>query len=189
MNASRFRLTLAVLIGACIASPPHAQTPGRVATTIEAAIAEPVFFHGRQIAIRAATVQDRAGTRIVVGTSDSGDKPKLHPVFVFWQQAPARSDGEIRGEFEKLSHAIGKFLQIAVQLHFRIISIAFQIRRQKFRATLQIINGQSTARPASRQIRANRIIPNDGCTAASSRKITGNERCSPNSFRVTWLSN
>ena len=28
-----------------------------------AAIAEPVFFHGRQIAIRAATIQDRSGTQ------------------------------------------------------------------------------------------------------------------------------
>jgi hypothetical protein len=97
--ARSFALALVALIGAFIASPVHAQTTGRVATTIEAAIAEPVFFHGRQIAIRAATIQDRAGTRIVVGNSASGDKPKLHPVFVFWQQTPSRSDGEIRGEF------------------------------------------------------------------------------------------
>ena len=97
--ARSFALALVALVGACIAPTVHAQTPGRVATSIEAAIAEPVFFHGRQIAIRAATTQDRSGTRIVVGNSDSSDKPKLHPVFVFWQQTPSRSDGEIRGEF------------------------------------------------------------------------------------------
>jgi len=97
--ARSFALAALALIAACIASPVRGQTPGRVATTIEAAIAEPVFFHGRQIAIRAATIQDRSGTRVVVGNSAAGDKPKLHPVFVFWQQTPSRSDGEIRGEF------------------------------------------------------------------------------------------
>ncbi len=95
--ARSFALELALAV--CIASPVHGQTPGRVATTIEAALAEPVFFHGRQIAIRAATIQDRSDTRVVVGNSAAGDKPKLHPVFVFWQQTPSRSDGEIRGEF------------------------------------------------------------------------------------------
>jgi Bacterial Ig-like domain len=87
------------IVGAGIGSPIRAQTTGRIATTIEAAIAEPVFFHGRQIAIRAATVQDRGGTRIVAGSPGPTDKPKLHPVFVFWQQTPSRTDGEIRGEF------------------------------------------------------------------------------------------
>ena len=75
--ARSFALAALALIAACIASPVHGQTPGRVATTIEAAIAEPVFFHGRQIAIRAATIQDRSGTRVVVGNSAAGDKPKL----------------------------------------------------------------------------------------------------------------
>jgi hypothetical protein len=90
---------VAAIVGACIAWPIRAQTTGRIATTVEAAVAEPVFFHGRQIAVRAATIQDRAGTRVVVGSSAPSDKPKLHPVFVFWQQTPSRTDGEIRGEF------------------------------------------------------------------------------------------
>jgi hypothetical protein len=93
---------VAAVVGACAPWPAQAQTTGRVATTIEAAIAEPVFFHGRQIAIRAATVQDRAGTRIVVGDLSGSDKPTVHPVFVFWRQAPPRTDGEIRGEFYDL---------------------------------------------------------------------------------------
>jgi hypothetical protein len=93
---------VAALVCACIPTPAGGQTAGRVATTIEAAIADAVFFHGRQIAIRAATVQERAGTRVVVGDLSGSDKPKVHPVFVFWRQAPSRTDGEIRGEFYDL---------------------------------------------------------------------------------------
>ena len=95
-------VVITATLTALIVAPAHSQTPGRIATTIDAAIAEPVFFHGRQIAIRASTIQDRGGTRVVVGDSISTDKPKVHPVFVFWRQAPPRTEGEIRGEFYDL---------------------------------------------------------------------------------------
>jgi hypothetical protein len=80
--------------------PLRAQAPGRVATSIEAVLADAVFFHGRQIAVRATTAQDRGVTRVVVGDATAAPgAPKLHPVFVFWRQPPTRTEGEIRGEF------------------------------------------------------------------------------------------
>jgi hypothetical protein len=97
-------LAAAVLVAAALVLPVLAQTPGRVATTIEAALADPVFFHGRQVAIRAAVAEDRSLTRVVVGgaAAATAGPPKFHPVFVFWRQQPTRSDGEIRGEFYDL---------------------------------------------------------------------------------------
>ena len=99
-------LTIAVVaaaaaVGFSLALPLHAQAPGRVATTVEAMLADPVFFHGRQVVIRGATVQDRNVTRLAVGgDAPSGTgTPRTHPVFVFWRQSPSRSEGEIRGEF------------------------------------------------------------------------------------------
>ena len=89
----------ALLLGA-VAWPGGAQTTSRIATTVEAVLANPVFFHGRPIAIRAGTAQDRAVTRVIAGDPASATAaPPLHPVFVFWRQAPSRTDGEIRGEF------------------------------------------------------------------------------------------
>jgi Bacterial Ig-like domain len=92
-------VTVVIMIGVCVARPIRAQTSGRIATTVEAALAEPVFFHGRQIAFRGAAMEDRGVTRLVVGGPAAADKPRFHPVFVFWRQAPTRSEGEIRGEF------------------------------------------------------------------------------------------
>jgi hypothetical protein len=97
----RFFAALVVLgvFGACIESPLRAQATGRLATSVEAVLADPVFFHGRQIAVRAATVQDRNLTRLVVGDAAAAGAPRTHPVFVFWRQPPSRTEGEIRGEF------------------------------------------------------------------------------------------
>jgi hypothetical protein len=87
-------------IAGCVAWPAGAQHTSRIATTIEAVLANPVFFHGRQIAIRGGTAQDRGVTRVLAGDpSARTDPPPVHPVFVFWRQPPARSDGEVRGEF------------------------------------------------------------------------------------------
>src|SRR6478735_1812358 len=76
-----------------------AQQQGRVAATVEAMLAEPGFFHGRQVAFRSAVVQDRGGTRLAVtdaaAPAAATGAPRVHPVFVFWRQPPTRSDGEI----------------------------------------------------------------------------------------------
>jgi hypothetical protein len=95
------RSAAAVLVAALLSVwPAAAQAPARVATSIEAMLAEPVFFHGRQVALRGAVAQDRNVTRLAVGEAASATgAPKTHPVFVFWRQPPTRSDGEIRGEF------------------------------------------------------------------------------------------
>ena len=90
-------LLFAAVLG-CL--PADAQAPGRVATTADALLAEPVFFHGRQVAIRGAVVQSGAVTRLLAEDAGAtGGTPKTHPLFVYWRQQPPRSDGEIRGEF------------------------------------------------------------------------------------------
>jgi hypothetical protein len=74
-------MTLAVL----------AQVPARVATNVEAVLAAPVFFHGKQIVIRHGVVEQGGLWRLA-------DTPK--PIFVFWKERPSlASDSEIRGEF------------------------------------------------------------------------------------------
>jgi hypothetical protein len=74
-------MTLAVL----------AQVPARVATNVEAVLAAPVFFHGKQIVIRHGVVEQGGLWRLA-------DTPKA--IFVFWKERPSlASDSEIRGEF------------------------------------------------------------------------------------------
>lgn len=75
----------------CVAA--SAQGPGRIATTADALIASPVFFHGKQIAIRHPTTP--AGQ---LSQLDGTAKP----VFIYWRERPTRSEGEIRGEFYDL---------------------------------------------------------------------------------------
>ncbi len=75
----------------CAATIAGAQPPGRIATSAEALVASPVFFHGRQITVRRELVESRGLTELS-GTSK--------PVFVFWREPPTTTrDGEIRGEF------------------------------------------------------------------------------------------
>ncbi|MGH9408096.1 MAG: Ig-like domain-containing protein [Vicinamibacterales bacterium] len=67
------------------------QPSSRLATSIGALLAAPIFFHGRQIVVR-CDVEAAGGLYRLVGT------PK--PVYVFWSEAPAlRSGIEVRGEF------------------------------------------------------------------------------------------
>ena len=73
-----------------------AQAPTRIATNADALIASPVFFHGRQIAVRQPFQEDRGTTRLVV-PQPGAREPRY--VFVLWRERPALSDGEIRGEF------------------------------------------------------------------------------------------
>ena len=67
------------------------QAPGRIATTVEALAATPVFFHGRQVVVRQAITGSLELTRLE-GTAK--------PIFIFWKDQPsALRDAELRGEF------------------------------------------------------------------------------------------
>jgi hypothetical protein len=82
-----------VLGGLCLVLAPvlFAQSSTRVATTVEALVASPVFFHGKQIVVRRDV--EPAGTLMRLANTSK-------PVFVFWRESPnARSNSEIRGEF------------------------------------------------------------------------------------------
>jgi hypothetical protein len=68
-----------------------AQGAARHATTPEALVAAPVFFHGKQIVIR-RDVEPAGALMKVAGT------PK--PIFVFWRDSPsAPRNSEVRGDF------------------------------------------------------------------------------------------
>src|SRR5438045_5329680 len=68
-----------------------AQAATRLATTAEALVASPVFFHGKQIVVRRDV--EPSGTLMRLAST-----PK--PVFVFWRDASsARGNSEVRGEF------------------------------------------------------------------------------------------
>ena len=70
---------------------PLAQAPGRIATTAEALVATPVFYHGRQITVRQAIGGSLELTRL---------EDTSKPIFVFWREQPsAVRDAEVRGEF------------------------------------------------------------------------------------------
>jgi hypothetical protein len=63
----------------------------RLASTPEALVASPVFFHGKQIVVR-RDVEPAGALMRLAGTSK--------PVFVFWRDSPsAPRNGEVRGEF------------------------------------------------------------------------------------------
>ena len=83
---------LAVGLGTCsIIGRAAAQPVGRHATTPEALAAAPVFFHGKQIAVRRDVEPQGLLMRLA-------DTPK--PVFVFWRDSSsAPRDSEVRGEF------------------------------------------------------------------------------------------
>lgn len=77
----------ALLLGAAALG---AQAPDRVATTAEALVANPVFFHGKRVAVRHPIRQTDLLAEIE-GTSK--------PIYVFWREPPTASGGEVRGEF------------------------------------------------------------------------------------------
>ncbi len=77
----------------CVAAIADAQAPDRIATTAEALVGNPLFFHGKRIVVRQAVKQTD-----VLYELDATTKP----VFIFWKDRPAGSDGEIRGEFYDL---------------------------------------------------------------------------------------
>jgi hypothetical protein len=63
----------------------------RIATTVEALVATPLFFHGKQVVVRRDAAEAGQLWRLA-NTSK--------PIFVFWKERPSlASDSEIRGEF------------------------------------------------------------------------------------------
>ena len=67
-----------------------AQPPGRIATTAHTLVASPLFFNGKQIAIRQAVKTTGTLTEL---------EATAKPVYIFWKSPPVGSTGEIRGEF------------------------------------------------------------------------------------------
>lgn len=74
-----------------IAAGAAAQAPSRIATTVDALVTSPVFFHGKQVVVREDVTDDRGLARLA-------SAPK--PVYVFWKERGATGPNtEIRGEF------------------------------------------------------------------------------------------
>ncbi|MCA1560161.1 MAG: Ig-like domain-containing protein [Acidobacteria bacterium] len=74
------------------------QPPTRIATTAEALVASPGFFHGRQVVIRHGISQSSDLARLE-SRRGAEDVALKRPVFLFWKDPPGRAEGEIRGEF------------------------------------------------------------------------------------------
>lgn len=67
------------------------QPPPRLATSVDALVAAPVFFHGRQIAVR-RDVEAAGALYRLTGTP--------RPIYVMWRDKPSLASGiEVRGEF------------------------------------------------------------------------------------------
>ena len=82
----------------------------RLATTPEALVTSPVFFHGKQIVIRCDV--EPAGSLMRVANTTK-------PVFVFWRESgSAPRDGEVRGDFwdiGRLERADARFSNVNFQ--------------------------------------------------------------------------
>lgn len=82
----------------------------RLATTPEALVTSPVFFHGKQIVIRRDV--EPAGSLMRVANTTK-------PVFVFWRESgSAPRDGEVRGDFwdiGRLERADARFSNVNFQ--------------------------------------------------------------------------
>ena len=88
-----------LLIGVLLlnAAPAAAQPPDRIATTAEALVANPLFFHGRRVVLRHAVKETGRLSEL---------EATAKPVFVFWKDRPGGSDGEIRAEFYDLGRML-----------------------------------------------------------------------------------
>ena len=87
MRAARVMLVALAAAGLCVS----AQTTGRIATSVDALVASPVFFHGKQVVVRSGVVEHGGVTQLANARK---------PVFVMWHETTSHvSDAEIRGEF------------------------------------------------------------------------------------------
>jgi hypothetical protein len=97
-----WQLTALAALVAASAVSVSVQAPGRIATTADALITFPLFFHGKQIVVRHPVgLSEKDGlTRLVFPDQGDTGSPRRSSkaVFVVWKERPTR-DGEIRGEF------------------------------------------------------------------------------------------
>lgn len=91
MTPIRRAVQASVLAGGIVAGLSAQPGTARVATTVEALTATPVFFHGKQIAVR-REVEPAGQLMRLTGTAK--------PIFVFFRGSPSvPRDSELRGEF------------------------------------------------------------------------------------------
>lgn len=89
-----------VLLLGCAYAPAAAQRAARLATTADALLDAPLFFHGRQIAVHGQVAGAGGHTRLLVAVDEADvGRRNLPQVFVFWKDTPSDTSGEIRGEF------------------------------------------------------------------------------------------
>jgi hypothetical protein len=102
--------TLSTRTLSTLSTTPYAQSPTRLATTAEALVVAPVFFHGKQIVVRRDV--EAAGSLMRLANT-------AKPVFVFWRDSPGASrNSEVRGEFwdlGRLERADSRFSNINFQ--------------------------------------------------------------------------
>ena len=129
------------------------QQAGRLATTPEALSASPVFFHGKQIAVRRDVEPQGTLMRLA-------ETPK--PVFVFWRDSPsAPRDSEVRGEFwdiGRIDRSDSRFSNV----NFQPILDAASNGQWPTRDQVFMILGASTVQsplPAEPSIRALALAP------------------------------
>ena len=130
-----------------------AQAATRHATTPEALVASPVFFHGKQIVVR-RDVEPAGQLMKLAGTTK--------PIFVFWRDSPsAPRNSEVRGDFwdlGRLERTDSRFANVNFQAILDVASNGqWPIRDQVF-----LILNASTAEsplPAEPSIRALAIAP------------------------------
>ncbi len=96
------RVAILLVLASTIAST---QPPSRLATTLAALQGSPLFFHGKQVAVLGSITESRGVHRLEApgapAASDTAapSASRGRGMFVFWRESPARSDGEIRGQF------------------------------------------------------------------------------------------
>ena len=137
----------------CSSSLAHAQVPARHATTAEALVAAPVFFHGKQVVVR-RDVEPAGPLMKLAGTA--------RPIFVFWRDSPsAPRNSEVRGDFwdlGRLERTDSRFSSI----NFQPILDAAANGQWPARDQVFLILGATTAEsplPAEPSIRALALAP------------------------------
>jgi hypothetical protein len=144
---------LAALVTGSVAGAV-AQAPSRTATTVEAILAHPVFYHGRQVVIRAEVRQDETFWRLAA----AGEQP----VLVLWRGRPA-GDGllELRGEVVdvgRLEPQDPRFGSVDTQLLMdRFSRGSWPARNQLY--ALAGATGETATPPAAPSVRAIALDP------------------------------
>lgn len=130
-----------------------AQAPTRLATTPESLVASPVFFHGKQIAVR-RDVEPAGALLKLAGTTK--------PIFVFWRDSPsAPRNSEVRGEFwdlGRLERTDSRFSNVNFQ---PILDAASNGQWPSREQVFLILNASTTESPlpAEPSIRALALAP------------------------------